>query len=65
MMKTYYAIELRLWAITADVDEQGTRILGTEPTKEEVFCHYNGTLTDQDAHAQYAACDAILSAPRE
>jgi len=64
MTQVYYAIELRLWKITAEVDEAGTRILGTDPTREEVFCHYDGTLSEAEAIDRYAAADTILSAPK-
>jgi hypothetical protein len=58
--KVFYAVDLRLWRITAKVDAQsGARIAGGAEA-QQLAAHYDGSLTEAQAQELYAACDAVL-----
>jgi hypothetical protein len=60
--REFFAVDLRLWRITAAVDASGARIPDTEVGREELSAHYDGSRPEHVARALYAACDAVMCA---
>jgi hypothetical protein len=64
MRQTFYALEIALVEITADVNAQGVTIdpIGSPPERREVRTHYRGDFIAADAQAIYQGFEDTIRA---
>lgn len=63
MTKTFYAVEIHLWKITADVNHNDVTIdvVHHPPKREPVLSHYRGSFTKEGAEAAYRRCNDVVA----
>ncbi len=60
MKKTFYALQIELFEIQADVNHNDVSINPSATRRKSMSAKYDGSFTQESARAAYAELDAIM-----